>query len=343
MQWDRVFWALLGLVAPFLAYFLIFAAILDPVVPDPSMGDAIYGDDDALLTFQKEFPARINLGLTTTILASVCVAGFALAIAKLCQRRGKWMACAAAVFALTCGVTSFYANDYNSALIADRMAALPGMCGPDVVDCKTTVGERVRHLTFKSMVQTTVKTPALNHGQTAAEWVTAISALVGVTATVALILLLADVAIGASGRETEARELRARWRIYRLVLGFAAFIFALSVVVVRGFYRWPLQIMDDAVAKANTALVDAAVQFWGVLFTLVLIFAALPGFLAIQIDVNRAAATGRTRPKEQQEWKVAEGLNVVTRDAFGGILAVLTPVLTSPVLDALGQVFGALV
>ena len=339
---PRLFWAVLAFIAPALAYFLIFEAILSPVIPDFEPVRAIYGDPARLKAFQQEFPARINLGLTTTVLAAVSVAGFGFAIVSLWRRRGVKIATAIAVLALISGIVSFVANDYTSEQIeAGAMSELAAV-GAVANSSDNSVGERMRNLSFKQMSRIAMAaTPGLAEAKNAVEFVTAISALVGITATVALIAVLGDVTLGAPGRPLEAAELRHRWRVFRLVLGFAALVFALSVVVVRGFYRWPLTLLAEDDGKLFEATVNSAIQFWGILFTLVLICASLPGFLAIQNDVRNAAEAAGTTVKERKDWREKEGLGVVKRDAFGGLLALATPMLTSPALDALSSVFGA--
>jgi len=327
---------------PAVVYGLIFELILSDLVPQKEMSDTLMSAPDTATLFAREFPSRITLGLVCLVLAVSSLAGLFYAVWLAYRGAGMRIAAALGVIAVVAGGVSYLTND----VFDGREGGLLSVLNSDT----QSTGERMRYLAQLPGMQDTSYDPAFQaEALTATGHVAALSALFGVAAAAALALAINGVGFGVFYGESKnsAAMLRIRWRQYRTVLVFASLIFAFSVAVLQLFYHWPLQLFAlpeptdkaalQAIANAK-ALVDSTVMFWAVLFSITLLLTTLPAFLALRMDIDRAAHASGETPEERKSWRDALGLTMISRDALGGALAILSPVLTAPVMDAFGRV-----
>ncbi len=327
---------------PAILYWQIFELILSDLVPQKAVSDMVMAKPETATLFAQEFPSRMTLGLVCLVLAVSSLAGLFYAVWLAYRGAGIRIAAALGVIAVVSGGISYLTNDYFDG----REGGLLSVLNSD----EQSTGERMRYLAQLPGMQDTSYDPVFQAEALAATGhVAALSALFGVAAAAALALAINGVGFGVFYGEDKDSEamLRVRWRQYRTILVFASLIFAFAVAVLQLFYQWPLQLFTppeptEAVAlqaiKNAKALVDSTVMFWAVLFSITLLLTTLPAFVALRMDIDRVAHTSGATPKERKTWRDGLGLTMISRDALGGALAILSPVLTAPVMDAFGRV-----
>jgi hypothetical protein len=165
--------------------------------------------------------------------------------------------------------------------------------------------------------------------------------------SVAAILLLAT-CFSFLARSSDPQRLDpARLRMRRLNLESCLFIAGLilvfSVATTHGFYNLASSLMHPTSAEPLGQLASAGAQYWGAVYTTVLIVIALPATISIVRDSQLAseAAVPNSTFRERRAWREQHGLDIGMKDMLAAAAAGFAPVLTAPSLDLLQAVLGA--
>lgn len=125
-----------------------------------------------------------------------------------------------------------------------------------------------------------------------------------------------------------------RWIIrVGLVLGSA--ILVVVVLSSRAVFDWPLSLLEAADRKALAPAADALVRKWGAIGSISLLGAFIPAVTAWYLD--RDAYRNAPQPKKKAVKKMPdEGeLEIAPMSTVTSILAILAPIIASPIFDAL--------
>jgi hypothetical protein len=142
-------------------------------------------------------------------------------------------------------------------------------------------------------------------------------------------------------------SLKARLMTLRcaLVLGSTCFVF--GVLSNKALVEWPLQLVNASQAKALRPIADSLVLQFGALGTAAIFGAFAPAIVAWMLDVNNKVADPPVKRKIGKAAKVAlpakdDGLIFAPMTTITAIVALLAPVLASPVFDTLKSLVSAL-
>jgi hypothetical protein len=172
-----------------------------------------------------------------------------------------------------------------------------------------------------------------------------INTFAGVLGVGMLLGALASVSV-LEGSHSTAKKLRERRAIIRIVLALGAIVFVVSVITSKALIEWPLALLSNVQEKAVAPLGEALNWMFGATCTLCLIAAVGPALVAFVLDrevlrANQPTATPTPVPVPVQAagWKAAtadssdDGLNFTPMRSITTGLAVLSPLLASPVLQ----------
>lgn len=139
-------------------------------------------------------------------------------------------------------------------------------------------------------------------------------------------------------RLTEA-TLTSRRFLLRCLLWFASASFVMGVLCNKALVEWPLTLVATSQAVALTPIADSLVLQFGALGTAAIFLAFAPAVAVWMLDVNalpRPAQTGHANAAR------ADTLQFAPPAIITSIVAVVAPLLASPVADSLRSVLGAI-
>ncbi|MEM9782122.1 MAG: hypothetical protein AAF899_06570 [Pseudomonadota bacterium] len=293
-----------------------------------------------------ETVARLTYALACAVFFLAAVPAFVYAIVTIANRRGRPAGYAVAVFALLVGLVTFTSDEW----VGDHVEAGTGFgwlawLSELVNSNRVSIGESLRNAV--------VEVPRMQVGAVLdpdrEEHFMLIGALaggVGTATTSALVLRFAEIAwpdrIGPElAGAAEVEDLHRRWQALRTTLLFGGLVLTLAVVATRSFYAWPLTFLDDDSVTLLTPIATFGSGFWGTLYTLTLVTAAMPVAIALNTRIA-AVAADHVGPSvdDQRAWREANRLLLYPREVLSGVLAAATPLLASPAIEGLGRVLG---
>jgi len=139
----------------------------------------------------------------------------------------------------------------------------------------------------------------------------------------------------------EPAELAERLRWVERLLYVASLLFVVGIMMSRANFTWILahwDIKDEKATKALDEVIRAGVVQSGVGYSALLVAFFLParsflGWLVVPLIPIEA----RSDAKARKDWLVAHDLSGSWRDDAQQILAMLAPVLSAPVFDAIAK------
>jgi hypothetical protein len=137
-------------------------------------------------------------------------------------------------------------------------------------------------------------------------------------------------------------DLKDRVRVTRVSLILVSAILVLYVILSKLLLQWPLSLLRDAQALALQQIATALISYWSVAATLGMLAIFTPAIVAWQLDVESYRATRADQPQGAGQDKVDDGLEFARRSTVTALLAVVAPLLASPLADALKSAIGSL-
>ncbi|MEM8759895.1 MAG: hypothetical protein AAGE83_06155 [Pseudomonadota bacterium] len=337
-------WPALAVLGPAFVYFGLTRTLFDAIGPDEAARATLDGvlQPNSGNLLLAEFPGRMSYTLSTFVLFAAAFVGMAYTVIALYLRRGAGWAGAALLTALIAGVFTFVGDEKITAEIADGGYPLIGWLGNVVNAESESIGETLR------AVVVTVPMATLPTGQAAIGdatidqimWLTASAAAIGLAATGALLIRFAEIAWSPpEPAEDEAEDLRQRWAALRNTLLFGAVILTLAVVATSAYYAWPQTLLTPESAALMRPIAASATGFWGTLYTLILISTSLPAILALNAAIEAEARLQEATPERRKKWRADNMLQLNPQQAISGVLATAAPLITSPLLAALPEIF----
>ena len=161
-----------------------------------------------------------------------------------------------------------------------------------------------------------------------------------------LLTALALMSIRNSESKTEM-ALKARLMKLRCALLLASTCFVIGVLCNKSLVEWPLQLVRLSQAKALRPIADSLVLQFGAIGTTAIFAAFAPAIIAWMLDVN--AMTAEASPRRRVGGVAKRGASAkddtlifAPMATVTAVVAVLAPVLASPVVDSLKLLAGAL-
>ncbi len=182
--------------------------------------------------------------------------------------------------------------------------------------------------------------------QNALDAIVLLDTFLGIGAVGAMILRFASLALAEGDRPAARRHgahaarLAARERAVARSLLAGALILTSAAVATRIFYHLPAALMEGEAAETHRALAALAATRWGAAYTAILVGAAAPAFLAVQLDLSDAVESGALTSEEAAPLSGAGALGGPAR-AIGAVAAALGPAAVGPLLGVLESALGA--
>ncbi len=85
--------------------------------------------------------------------------------------------------------------------------------------------------------------------------------------------------------------------------------------------------------KAYAYLAGAIGTFWGTFSALTLVFALIPAFIGLKLDIDKAAQSDGRKDQDAADWKKGNGLEFDAKSGIGAAIAAAAPILTVPGID----------
>jgi hypothetical protein len=150
--------------------------------------------------------------------------------------------------------------------------------------------------------------------------------------SVGLVLASLFVASVRMGNYATLADLKERLFVIRVGLVLGSAILVVVVLSSRAVFDWPLSLLAEPDRKALAPAADALVRKWGAIGSISLIAAFLPAITAWYLDRECYRNTPHPPPAPQET--IAE-LEIAPMSTVTSIMAVLAPVIASPIFDAL--------
>jgi hypothetical protein len=242
-------------------------------------------------------------------------------------------------FALTSGFLYFVgvATVVVSALIirrrlGDRMLALVIAAFAVLAGLETWVvvfHQHRRHLVSDNILQLADRNDLLRHMPVADRMVDllALNTLVGLF-SMGMVLMALAVGSVRGGPSVDRADLEDRLFVIRVTMVLASGLLVVVVLQAKALVEWPISLLVEAQRKALDPAGDAIPRLWAGGASLALLAAFLPGIAAWYLDRSdyRAAHPAADAP--------SDGLDIAPLSTLTAVLAVLAPVVASPILDA---------
>jgi hypothetical protein len=259
----------------------------------------------------QHFSGLANFALTSGFLYFVCAGAVAVS-AVIIRRRlgGRMVAVVIAAFALVGALESWL-------VMAERQRRLL------VTDNIFQLADRHDLLRDLPVAERLVELLAFN-------------IFVGLS-SVGVVLMALAVASVRRGPSVDRADLDERLFVIRVTMVLASALLVVAVVQGKALVEWPISLLVEAQRKALDPAGDATPRLWGGSASVALLAAFLPGIAAWYLDRAdyRAAHPG---PDAQTQ---PDGLDIAPLSTVTAILAVLAPVVASPILDASKSLLSA--
>jgi hypothetical protein len=146
--------------------------------------------------------------------------------------------------------------------------------------------------------------------------------------TVGLLLTALGAASVRCGASVNRTDLDDRLFVIRATMVMASALLVVGVLQAKALVEWPISLLVEAERKALDPAGDAIPRLWAGSASVALLAAFLPGIAAWYLD-RRDYRAGHAGAEAQ-----SDGLDIAPLSTVTAILAVLAPVVASPILDA---------
>ncbi|MGN6571788.1 MAG: hypothetical protein ACTHLO_10275 [Pseudolabrys sp.] len=182
---------------------------------------------------------------------------------------------------------------------------------------------------------------------TVADWFVHFNTAVSLMPVGMLLTALAAITL-PDGEKLTTAALKARLTVIRIGLSLGSACFVIAVLSNKALVDWPLQLVRESQAKALRPIADSIVAQFGAVGTAALFGAFAPAIIAWLLDLETLKAqdvAGRAIKPEARAAELSEidKLVLAPMSAIGSVVAVLAPVLASPVVDSLKVLLGPVV
>jgi len=155
--------------------------------------------------------------------------------------------------------------------------------------------------------------------------------------TVGMILMALAVGSVRRGPPVARTDLEDRLFVIRVTMVLASAMLVVAVLQIKALVEWPISLLVEAERKAIDSAGDAITRLWAGSSSLALLAAFLPGIAAWYLD-RRDYRAAHPAAEAQPE---ADGLDIAPLSTVTALLAVLAPVVASPILDAAKSLVSA--
>lgn len=167
----------------------------------------------------------------------------------------------------------------------------------------------------------------------AVKTVLGINICVGLTS---VLMLFASLYIATIRREKpDLAGLKERLFVIRAVMVLASILLVIVVLFTRALVDWPLSLLTEAQKIALGPAAEALARVWGASASIALVASIAPAVISWHLD-RELYRSGRSEARA-----TADGLEIAPMSTATSLLAVLAPVVASPMLDAFKSLLGA--
>jgi hypothetical protein len=279
--------------------------------PAPTKGDA---RPDPAVRFElvaQHFSGLVNFGLTSGFLYFVCAAAFVVS-GVIVQRRlgGRMLALVTAAFAVVAALETWLVMFH----------------------------QQRRILVMDNILQLADRNDLLRHIPVADRMVELLAFNIFVSMfTVGLLLTALGAASVRCGASVDRTDLEDRLFVIRATMVLASALLVVGVLQAKALVEWPISLLVEAERKALDPAGDAIPRLWAGSASVALLAAFLPGISAWYLDRRDYRAGHPGSGAEAQ----SDGLDIAPLSTVTAILAVLAPVVASPILDAAKSLVSA--
>ena len=257
----------------------------------------------------QHFSGLVNFGLTSGFLYFVSAG--ALAVSGLIIRRrlgDRMLALAIAAFAVLGMLESWLvmADKQRRILVTDNILRLAD--GHDLLKDLPAAGRLVELLAFNLFV--------------------------GLFA-VGVVLMALAVGSVRRGPSVDRADLEDRLFVIRVTIVLASALLVVAVLQTKALVEWPISLLVEAQRKALDPAGDALTRLWAGSASVALLAAFLPGIAAWYLDRWDYRTTHPTSDAQP------DGLDIAPLSTVTAVLAVLAPVVASPILDVAKSLVSA--
>jgi len=259
----------------------------------------------------QHFSGLINSGLASGFLYFVCAAAFAVSGVFVQWRLGgRKLALVVAAFAVFAALETWL-----------------------VVSAKQR-----RILVTDNILQLADRHDLLGHMPVADRWVQLLAIIIFIGLFTFGVLLTALAAASVRrGALVDRTDLDDRLFIIRVAMVMASALLVVVVLTAKAQLEWPISLLVEGERKALDPAGDAMTRLWGGSCTVAMLAAFLPGIAAWYLD--RGAYRAVHPPSDARP--EADGLDIAPLSTVTALLAVLAPVIASPILDAAKSLVSA--
>jgi hypothetical protein len=155
--------------------------------------------------------------------------------------------------------------------------------------------------------------------------------------TVGVVLMALAVGSVRRGPSVDHADLEDRLFVIRVTLVLASALLVVATLQIKALVEWPISLLVEAERKALDPAGDAITRLWAGSASLALLAAFLPGVTAWYLDRSDYRTAHPTSDAQAQP----DGLDIAPLSTVTAVLAVLTPVVASPMLDAFKSLLTA--
>jgi hypothetical protein len=138
------------------------------------------------------------------------------------------------------------------------------------------------------------------------------------------------------GLDLEIRGLRTRLKAIRCAIAFGSAIFVVSVTLTKMLLEWPLSLIDESQATALKPVVSALILQFGATGTIIVFCTFTPAISSWLLDVSKYQELHPDAAKELAD----ESFALAPSSILTSVSAVIAPIVTSPIVDALKTLMG---
>ncbi len=152
---------------------------------------------------------------------------------------------------------------------------------------------------------------------------------------------LAMTATAAFARVPRPSEVAARLAHLQRLLYVVSLLFVAGIMMSRANFSWVLshwEATDDKTSKALSDVIRAGVVQSGVAYSTILAVFFLPVRTLLALHVSKSVPLAeRKTPKARKKWLAEQGLSESWQKDARQVLALLAPILSAPVFDAVAK------
>ena len=256
----------------------------------------------------RHFSGIVNLAVSSSVLYFIACVAFAAGAFHVARHAGRKVVVLVALLCLAIAAAQAFMmvqGDHRRVLVTGNILRL------------AETHEALKDLPMVSAVKT----------------VLGVNIAVGLTA---VFMLFASLYIATIRPEKpDLAGLKERLFVVRAVMVLASILLVIVVLFTRALVDWPLSLLTEAQKIALGPAAEALARVWGASASIALVASIAPAIVSWHLDreIYRGA--------HSEAGATADGLEIAPMSTATSLLAVLAPVVASPMLDAFKSLLGA--